>query len=258
MRYKGDIGLYLSGAPVPLPECALFITQPTIKQIIQFGETNFLTAAHLIGQTEDYVKEIREGNPELKNKTDFQLLMILINEDANIRKYLSTFFELTFPDYEVKYESNSINFCLTIDEKQKVAGMVTMYSFESFQRGVRELFVIQTDEKQDYNPANEAAKKIAEKLKKGREKINEDKGSGENISLFGTYASILAIGLQMDINIFFNYTPFQIIDSFKRYWEKDSFDFYRRVSTMPMMDTSSMKEPEEWTRNLYPIEKANN
>ena len=55
MKYQGDIGLYLSGAPVPLPECALFVTQPTVKQVVQFGETDFLTASHLLGNTEDFV-----------------------------------------------------------------------------------------------------------------------------------------------------------------------------------------------------------
>lgn len=252
MKYKGDIGLYLSGAPIPLPECALYLTQPTIKQIVQFGETNFLMGVQLLGQTDEYFKEIKEGNPELKNKTDFQLLMVLINEDRNVQKYINTFFELTFPDYEVKYDTNSINFMLKESENKQICGMITMYSFECFQNAIKELFVVSVDEKNDYNPANEAAAKIAEKLKKNRQKINEQEGSNDNVSLFGTYASILAIGLQMDINLFFNYTPFQIVDSFKRYWEKDKCDFYRKVSTTPLMDVSKMEEPEEWTRNLYP------
>lgn len=254
MKYKGDIGLYLSGAPIPLPECALYLTQPTIKQVVQFGETNFLMAVQLLGQTDNYFKEIKEGNPELAQKTDFQILMVLINEDKNVQKYLDTFFELTFPDYDVIYDKNSINFSLKASEKQQISGMITMYSFECFQTAVKELFVIQSDQREDYNPANEAAARIAEKLKKARKILGEQKDSGEdNVSLFGTYASILSIGLQMDINLFFNYTPFQIVDSFKRYWEKDKYDFYRKVSTTPMMDVSKMEEPDEWTRNLYPI-----
>lgn len=252
MKYQGDIGLYLSGAPVPLPECALFVTQPTVKQVVQFGETDFLTASHLLGNTEDFVKGLREGNSELAFKTDFQLLMIMINEDAKIQKYLETFFELTFPDYEIKYTKNSINFLLKNQEEPKVSGMITMYSFELFQRVIKELFIISTDSEEEYNPANDAAKKIAEKLKKARVKVSEEtSGNKEHVSLFGTYASILAIGLQMDINLFFNYTPFQLVDAFKRYWEKDKNDFYRKISTTPLMDVSKMEEPKEWTRNLY-------
>lgn len=236
-----------------MPECALYLTQPTVKQVVQFGETNFLMAVQLLGQTDDYFKEIKEVNPELAQKTDFQILMVLINEDKNVQKYLDTFFELTFPDYDVTYEKSSINFSLRESENKQVSGMITMYSFECFQTAVKELFVVSSEAKEDYNPVNEAAARIAEKLKKSRAKINEQEHSDENVSLFGTYASILAIGLQMDINLFFNYTPFQIVDSFKRYWEKDKFDFYRKVSTTPMMDVSKMEEPEEWTRNLYPI-----
>lgn len=249
MKYQGDIGLYLSGAPVPLPECALFITQPTVRQIVQFGESNFLTAVHLLSKTNEYLDPIREGNPELAKKTDFQLLMIMIHEDKSIRSYLDSFFELTFPEYNVNYEQNAIVFSLREDDKRK--GMITMYSFDKFVSVVKELFTTETSEKEDYNPANEAAAKIAEKLKKAREQTDPKSSSDENISLFGTYASILSVGLKMDINIFYNYTPFQIVDNFKRYWEKDKSDFYRKVSITPLMDTSKMEVPEEWTRNLY-------
>ena len=55
----------------------------------------------------------------------------------------------------------------------------------------------------------------------------------------------------MDINIFYNYTLFQLYDSFLRYTTKIQYDFYMRVSTMPMMDTSEMKEPNNWLDDLY-------
>ena len=55
----------------------------------------------------------------------------------------------------------------------------------------------------------------------------------------------------MDINIFFNYTPFQLYDAFARYFSKVSCDLYTKVSTTPLMDVSNMDEPKEWVRNLY-------
>ena len=69
--------------------------------------------------------------------------------------------------------------------------------------------------------------------------------------MFGRYTSILAIGMQMDINIFYNYTPFQLYDAFNRYFAKVSSDFYSKVATTPLMDTSKMEEPKEWFRTLY-------
>jgi hypothetical protein len=70
-------------------------------------------------------------------------------------------------------------------------------------------------------------------------------------SLFGRYTSILSVGLQMDINIFYNYTPFQLYDTFQRYFSKVSSDLYTKVSTTPLMDVTNMEPPKDWSRNLY-------
>ena len=59
----------------------------------------------------------------------------------------------------------------------------------------------------------------------------------------------------MDINIFFNYTPFQLCDAFNRYFLKVQHDLYMKVSTTPLMDVSSMEQPEAWTDNLYDNKK---
>ena len=82
--------------------------------------------------------------------------------------------------------------------------------------------------------------------------MNQEKNSGKvSQSLIGSYTSILSVGMGMDINIFYNYTLFQLYDSFLRYTTKIQYDFYMRVSTMPMMDTSEMKEPNNWLDDLY-------
>ena len=55
----------------------------------------------------------------------------------------------------------------------------------------------------------------------------------------------------MNINELYNYTPFQLLDAFKRYAAKMAYDLYQRVSTMPMMDVSKMDEPKNWVDDLY-------
>ena len=69
--------------------------------------------------------------------------------------------------------------------------------------------------------------------------------------MYSVQTSVLSIGLGVSINMFYDYTPFQLNDAFIRYTSKMASDFYRRVSTMPFMDTSKMEAPEEWTRGLY-------
>lgn len=249
MLYQGDVGLYLSGSPVPVNMCAIYITQPTIKQIIQFGEVNFLMAVHLLTNIEDFLGDIRnQGNLELDTMSNFQILLMLVEQDPSVKKTLNTLFELIFPDYEIKYTKNSINFSLREDENKNMIGQITPFTFEIFQRAIKELFSLDGKANgDDYNPANEAAQEIAKKLKRGKQKINELAGKNNkgDMSLFGTYASILSIGMMIDINVFFNYTPFQLQDSFNRYLLKVKYDLYQKVSTTPMMDTSKMEEPEE-------------
>ena len=49
----------------------------------------------------------------------------------------------------------------------------------------------------------------------------------------------------MVINVFYNYTPFQLYDAFNRYFAKVQSDFYTKVSTTPLMDVSKMETPED-------------
>ena len=50
-----------------------------------------------------------------------------------------------------------------------------------------------------YNPAGEAARRIAEKLQKRKEVLAEQKGE-QKIAILGRYVSILAVGEKKDLN----------------------------------------------------------
>lgn len=255
MDIKGDLAQILSGMPIIVPNCNIAITQPTVKDICAFGEDDFLTAVQIIVNVEKFVGELRQGNPQLEMLSDFHLLMMALSQDISIKSLISEFFNIIFPNYKVIIERNLINF--KIEEVKKNIGQLNPMNFEEFQFYLKKLFLpigIDGDDP-DYNPANEQARQIAEKLKKGNEirnKLNQEKNSGQvSQSLIGSYTSILSVGMGMDINIFYNYTLFQLYDSFLRYTTKIQYDFYMRVSTMPMMDTSEMKEPNNWLDDLY-------
>lgn len=261
MIYRGNVGLYLSGSPVAVPMCAIYLVQPTVRQIIQLGETDFLMGCHILGKTEDFVYDVKQGNSQLETMSNFEILMILVKQQLDVRKFLDIFFELVCPEYTVRYTNKSIQLYLPSekdDKKLSLKGQITPFNFKDFQDTVRELFVPASNGNEpEYNLANDKAREIYEKIKKGRERVQaEHGGNNSSGSLYGTYASILAIGLQMDINIFLDYTPFQITDAYMRYWSKVNYDFYRHVATTPLMDVSKMEEPEEWTRNLYDVDNS--
>lgn len=255
MSIRGDkrkLGLILSGQPIFIPEINIYITQPKIKDIVLFGEDDFFTTIQLLVDMKKFTSMVKEGNSELNIISDFQLLLVMVEEDPTIKKMIQNLFILIFPDYKVEITENSIDFLL--QENNRIIGRIHPFNFEHFQNALNDIFIPQgdNDREPDYNPANDMAAKIADKIKKGREKIHEQKAAAEGAhSIFADYCSTLSIGMHMDINIFFNYTSFQLYDAYRRFFDKEQFDFYMRVSSMPMMDTSKMEVPSPWQRNLY-------
>lgn len=257
MGLKGDktkVGLMLSGQQIPIEGVGLFITQPTIKQIVTFGEDDFLTSVHWLVKYKNFIKSIKQGNPELEKYSDFQLLMTVLEEEPSLKSMVDKLFILVFPEYVIKIEEGILAFYVQSKEEDipdVLVGQLHQQNFDPFLDLIHDLFLMPTDDdgpNREYNPVNDAAAAIAKKLERGRQKRAEQQGPQ---SIFGIYCSVLSIGMNMDINVFFNYTPFQLYDTYRRFFEKMASDFYQRVSTMPFMDTSKMDIPKEWSRNLY-------
>lgn len=254
MRLKGEkIGLYLSGQPIQIKSCNIALTQPRIKDVVMFGEDDFLIAANILGHTDNITKQLREGNSQLEPFNDFQLLLVVLREEPNVRKTILNFLQLIFPNYDIKIEDASIDFFVTQEEQKIIVGQIQPFNFEEVQQVINDLFEPKTgNDEPEYNPANEKAEEIARKIKEGRERRNKQFSEKEgDQSLFGRYTSILSIGMSLSIWELYEYTPFQLYDAFARYFAKVTSDVYTRVSTMPLMDVSKMETPEEWIRNLY-------
>lgn len=251
---KRRVGLYFSGKPVLIKDLNIVLTPPTINDIVMYGEDNFLFNTQLIVSTDEFVEEIKKGNSELEVYSNFQLLMTLVREDNHLRNEVEEFFNFIFPDYKVVFTENSIDFKIILeDEKEKIVGRITPFNYDSLKNIINVLFLSQVGEKEiEYNPVNDTAKEIAEKIKAGRKKaqqLNSEKTKDQ--SMFAQMISSLAVGMQMDINIFYKYTPFQLYDIYKRFFLKQSYDFYQKVATTPLMDTSKMETPREWTDFIY-------
>jgi hypothetical protein len=253
MGAKGvQVGLYLSGQDVLIKDCNIILTQPKIKDIVLFGEDEFLIGTQILGHTNKVLDQMRQGNSELDAFSDFQVLLVILQQEESLRDSVIKFLDFIFPQYEIKIKDNSIDFYTEQDGKKFVGGRIFPFNFEVFQKTIADLFEPAKDSDEEYNPANEAAAAIAKKIEQGRKRKQEMQVGKEGPqSLFGRYTSILSVGLQMDINIFYNYTPFQLYDTFQRYFSKVSSDLYTKVSTTPLMDVSNMEPPKDWSRNLY-------
>ena len=100
----------------------------------------------------------------------------------------------------------------------------------------------------DYNPVGARASKIAEKLRKYKEKIASDKGQVNKVAIFSRYISILTVGLEKNMNDFNNYTVFQLMDEFKRYQKKQSFDMYVQAK---MAGAKDLEEVDNWMDDIH-------
>jgi hypothetical protein len=252
MEIQGDLAQLYAGMPLVIQGANVAMEQPKLRDIIAFGEDDFLTCVQLFTHADVFAKRIRQGNPQLAMLDDFQLLLVIIREDKEQKKIIQEFFDLLFPSLNIEIVRGCINF--KMKEEPRIIGRLDSFCFESFQKVLTQAFIPSKsgEEEVEYNPANAQAAEIAAKLKRGNEIRNKLRAQENNVkSLYTNYISALGIGLAMDINIFLDYTSFQLFDAFKRYTIKMSYDLYQRVSTMPMMDTSKMKEPDNWLDDLY-------
>lgn len=255
MGIKGDYGQILSGMPIKVEGGNFAVSQPTVRDICAFGEDSFLACVVFFTKSDLMARKIREmGGNTLTIASDFQIVLSVIDDDQSTKQMVTDFFDFIFPNYIWKFETGCVQF--KIEEDGPNVGQLNPMNFENFKQTLKDLFLPHTkgDEDEDYNPINDRAKEIAEKLKRGNEIRNSMRaksGNSTKLSVFGTYISSLSVGLPMDISVLYGYTAFQLYDSFLRYMNKASYDLYQRVTTMPMMDTSKIKEPEHWTSDIY-------
>ena len=103
-------------------------------------------------------------------------------------------------------------------------------------------------DQQAFNPANDKAREIAQKLMRGRERVAAQKGTA-NVSVFSQYISILTVGLQsMTMQSLIDLTIYQLYDLMERYqlylrWE---LDIRSRLAGAKPEDTV-----DNWMKNIH-------
>ena len=206
-----DLALF-TGVDIPVPECGIIIHQPTIKEISMIGEKSFLSGVQILTlDKEQFVKDERG----LSNTNNFQIFMTIMNDKEakqhkEYKEYVMQSLSLILPNIKVMITPRTLllNYNtgnIIIDEG----------NFEYFQTILRQVFCISLD-REDFNPANEEAAKIAEKMKKAKAKVAHIKGEDVG-SVYARYISSLAIGLQIPLKDLLDCTIYQIRDLLERY-----------------------------------------
>ena len=240
-----DIKLALiTGADIPIPECQLVLHQPTIKEIAFMGEHEFFVGVQTLTLHKSMFMDKDKGVPE--SITNFQIFMTIVNgkETADKKEIVKQLFLIIFPKYKVLFTPNSILF-----QDDNGNHMVDASNFESLQEILRMVFCVNSTDmdKQAFNPANDAAKEIAEKLMRGRQRVAAQSGEN-NHSIFSQYLSVLAIGTQLGFNELQTYTMYQIFDLMERYSLYTNWDIDLRCR---LAGGKPDTQPDNWMKNIH-------
>lgn len=239
--------LLLSGNDIPFIEAQMTIHQPTVKEIAYIGEENFFTGCEMLNFSKNILSE--EDKINLEDKSDFDILIAILKEQNAVmkrnRNCVIMVLALIFPLYSVSFEKEGIKFT---KENEEEVHFINNDNFTSFKKILNSMFSFKNDESLEFNPDGEMAKRIAEKLKKRHQKLNEEKEENKKIDIISRYISILAVGQSKDMNSLLNYTIYQLFDEFKRYELKIGYDIYVQAK---MAGAKDLKEVEDWMKDIH-------
>ena len=240
-----DIRLALMcGSDIPIPEIQAVIHQPKIKEIALIGEADFFVAIQCLNVNKDF---LRQDKTLLQNTSNFQIFMTIMLEKETKDKKLATqqLLQLLFPQYTVMFTPRSI-----LLQGKETSQIIDENNFDALQEILKQIFCVSNKNNQQagFNPANEKAREIAEKLMRGRQRVAELNGSA-NASIFSQYLSILTIGLSsMSLQELMELTMFQLYDLVERYQLYISWDIDIRSR---LAGAKPDDRPENWMKNIH-------
>ena len=233
----------MTGTDIPIPECQLVLHQPTAKEIGLIGEEDFFLGLQTLWIDKNrYV----EDETLLSNETNFHIFMTIMREKeyADRKKAATQLLSIVFPNYKINFlPSGTILF-----NKNGENIIIDENNFDFLQDTLRQVFCYKTSTKDDFNPANEEARKIAQKLLRGRQRVAQQKRGDSEGSMFSIYLSTLSVGLQIPLTVLSNYTMYQIYDIYERYTLYTNWDVDLRARLAGANPDSS---PENWMKNIH-------
>lgn len=236
---------------IPFPAAQLTIVQPSVKDISLLGEEgNFLVSVNALTKNYRAIKD----NFDLSQLSNFEIFMTMMMEkDANVQKIkqnVEQILSLLFPNHQIMMTPQSI---ILMNEEKK-SFLIDANNFDAFADIIYDMFCLRNfhgDDFDDYNPGGDRARALVEKFRKKRELLAElRRERGENSSLMSVlerYISILAVGERKDKNQLAEYSVFQLVDEFKRFQLKETFDFTFQAK---MAGAQKIKDAKDWMGDI--------
>lgn len=140
---------------------------------------------------------------------------------------------------------------LTIVGETAKTVMIDDSNFTVFQSVIRQVLCVNSlfqGENVIYNPANDRAKEIADKIMRNRRKVAEQKGAS-NESVLTRYISILTVAKVISLSECGALNMFQLFDLMERYTGYVEWDTDLKVR---LAGRKPDKQVESWMKELHP------
>lgn len=247
----GDL-ILLSGNDIPFPEAKAIVHQPTLKEIAYIGEEAFFVGCGFLDFSKDLLST--EDKSKLDNIDDFDIFMTIVaNRNKDTKHSIDCallVLSLIFPLYTIEVRKDAI----VLKEENNEEHIINRANFSALKEIIKTIFNLNLGKEnagQQYNPSGDMAKRIAEKFKQRHEKLlkiaNKKEADAKKISILSRYVSILAVGLQKDLNCLMNYTICQLYDEFQRFQLKVQWDAYLQAR---MAGAKDLDEVDNWMIDL--------
>lgn len=233
----------ICGTDIPVPNCQLVLHQPRLEEISYIGEKDFFSGVQTLCL---HKSMFIEDKILLMTTTNFQIFMMIMSEkEAKEKKdAVRQVLTLLLPDYQILFTPNSLVF-----KKDDIMVAIDETNFEDFQKSLRDIFCMEDGpmDQQNFNPVNDKAKEIADKIMKGRQKVAQLKGTS-NVSVFTQYISMLTIGLHISMLELKKLTMFQLYDLVERFmlWVNWDIDLRSRLA-----GAKPDEHPDNWMKNIH-------
>lgn len=234
----------ISGVDIPIPEVQLTLHQPTIKEIAYIGEKDFFTGIQCLNIKKSMFAQDENVLGDINN---FQIFMTLMsqNEAKAQKEAVQKLLTICFPKNQILFTPRSLIF-----QNGDQSSLVDENNFEFIQQVVSQVFCTQSTrmDQTNFNPVNEQARKIAEKLMRGRQRVAAQNGANSG-SIFSQYLSILTVGLgSMSMEDLLDLTMYQLFDLVERYQLYISWDLDVRTR---LAGGKPDKEIDNWMKNIH-------
>ena len=236
-----------TGIDIIIPECQLIMHQPTLLEISYLGRDKFMAGIYALNISKESIKF--EDEIDLSEVSNFQLFMMVMEDERTLDKKqaVQEVLSLIFPKYKISFTPRSLMFY------QQETGMITVdeTNFNALQEIIQIAFCLNHGKEDEIeynvNQNDKRAKEIAEKLKRGRERVAAIKSQNAGDFILN-YISILSVGLGLSMLALKEYTLFMLCDQVERFGLYKSWDIDIKSR---LAGAKIDHEPPDWMANIH-------